>query len=201
MPSPAPSRVLRVGVIQAGRIVEERHLRRPDQVTVGQDARNTFVIPNAHVPGSIPLFEHRGNQYNLLLSEGMQGRVRLDSTDVDFASLMQQGVAQKRGDLYVLALPETAKGKVSWGDVTLLFQLVQPANEERVEIPTSFRRPWWKAREPLFVATSPYRWCSIWGWRWLCISRPSRRRPSSRWKSSPIGSRGSSCRPSLPSRS
>jgi outer membrane biosynthesis protein TonB len=79
----------------------------------------------------------------------MQGRVRLDQQDMDFQSL--QGLAQRRGELYVLPLPETAKGKVSWGDVTVLFQLVQPALEERMVMPSSFRRPWYRAREPLFM--------------------------------------------------
>src|SRR5262249_9394467 len=106
----AHSRVLRVGVVQSGRVVEERHLRPHARVTVGRDARNNVVIANAHVPGSIPLFEHSDNRYQLLFSEGMQGRVRLGGADVDFASLMQQGLAEKRGNLYVLPLPESAKG-------------------------------------------------------------------------------------------
>jgi hypothetical protein len=35
--SPTPSnKILRVGVIQGGKIIEERHLRKRDNVTVGQ---------------------------------------------------------------------------------------------------------------------------------------------------------------------
>src|SRR5947207_2072646 len=109
---PSSSRVLRVGVVQAGRIVEERHLRRPERVTIGQDGGNTFVIANSQVPRSVPLFEYRGNRYHLLFSADMEGRVRLDSADVEFSALRNQGIAEPRGELFVLPLPETAKGKI-----------------------------------------------------------------------------------------
>ena len=45
MAPPVPSKILRVGVIQGGKIIEERHLKRRDTVTIGQDAGNTFVVP------------------------------------------------------------------------------------------------------------------------------------------------------------
>ena len=38
-------KVLRVGVILGGKIVEERLIRTRETVTIGQSAKNTFSIP------------------------------------------------------------------------------------------------------------------------------------------------------------
>ena len=40
MASTQQSRILRVGLLQDGRILEERHLRRPGDLTVGRDTTN-----------------------------------------------------------------------------------------------------------------------------------------------------------------
>src|SRR5450631_2632874 len=80
----AGSKILRVGVIQGGKIVEERHVRRPDSVSVGQDAKNTFVIPASNLPPSFPVFDFRGTHYYLLFTERMDGRVRIGDKDLDF---------------------------------------------------------------------------------------------------------------------
>jgi TonB family protein len=151
MASSDNDRVLRVAVIQAGRIVEERHLRSSGQFTVGQDARNSFVVANVQVPASVPLFERRGNQHFLLLTDETQGRVRLETEDIDFETVRSQELAKKKGKLYTLPLPDTAKGTVTWGDVTVLFQVVQWIEPEKVAIDPTFHRPWYRAREPLFM--------------------------------------------------
>ena len=40
-------RVLRVGIVQRGRIVEERLVRGRGTVTIGESTRNTFVLTQA----------------------------------------------------------------------------------------------------------------------------------------------------------
>jgi outer membrane biosynthesis protein TonB len=145
------TKILRVGVIQGGKIIEERHLKKREDVTVGQDARNTFVIPASNLPSTFPVFEHKGNQYNLVFTEQMNGRVRLGTSEVDFASLRSQGLAKKRGSFYVLPLNDSSKGKISLGEVTLLFQFVNPPPEPaRTELPPAIRGSIWQSMDQLF---------------------------------------------------
>ncbi len=144
-------RILRVGIIQGGKIIEERHIRRPDSVSVGQDAKNTFVIPASNLPPSFPVFDFRGTHYYLLFTERMDGRVRLGERDVDFATLRTQKLAQKRGSVYALQLDESAKGKVSLGEVTLLFQFVPPPPAPvRMALPAEFRGTLWSSLDHTF---------------------------------------------------
>ena len=102
----AGTKILRVGIIQGGKIVEERHIRRPDSVSVGQDAKNTFVIPASNLPPSFPVFDFRGTHYYLLFTERMEGRVSIGGKDLDFATLRSQKLAQKRGSVYALQLDD-----------------------------------------------------------------------------------------------
>ena len=126
-PASSGAKILRVGVIHEGKIIEERHIRHPDRVTVGQDAKNTFVIPASKLPPSFPVFDHRAGHYYLLFTDRMDGRVRNRRRGLGLRRLKSQGLAQKRGSVYALQLDDSAKGKVSLGEVTLLFQFVPPA--------------------------------------------------------------------------
>ncbi|MFH1437710.1 MAG: energy transducer TonB, partial [Pseudomonadota bacterium] len=56
----AAPRVLRIGVIQGGKIVEEQIARRRENVSIGQSEKNTFVIPHPKLPGKFVLFEVKG---------------------------------------------------------------------------------------------------------------------------------------------
>ena len=151
MAAALPHKILRVGVIQGGKIIEERHLRKRDNVTVGQDSRNTFVVPASNLPPSFPVFEFKNNQYSLVFTETMEGRVRLGTADVDFASLRSQGLAKKRGAVYVLPINEAAKGKISLGEITLLFQFVNPPPEPvKTELPENIRGSIWASMDQLF---------------------------------------------------
>ncbi|MFP2933982.1 hypothetical protein ACLESO_54435, partial [Pyxidicoccus sp. 3LG] len=145
------TKLLRVGVIQNGRIVEEHHVRR-DNVTIGHDARNTIVLPSSEDrPARFSLLENQGQQFQLVIDETMQGRVNLGSSDVDFDALRTQGLATRRGDLYVLPLQESARGKVELGDVTLFFQFVMPPPEDaKPVLPADVRVSRWKTMDRVF---------------------------------------------------
>ena len=144
-------KILRVGVIQGGKIVEERHLKHHETVTVGQDAKNTFVVPASDLPSTFAVFEARHGQYDLVFTERMDGRVRFGNSDVDFAGLRAQGLAKKRGNVFVLPLNEAAKGKVVLGEVTLLFQFVKPPPEPvKTELPPSAKGSIWHSMDQLF---------------------------------------------------
>ena len=54
--APAP-KILRIGIIQGARIVEERLVRKRQDVTIGQSTKNMFVIPTEALPKTFTLFE------------------------------------------------------------------------------------------------------------------------------------------------
>lgn len=149
--STTPARILRVGVIQGGKIIEERHFKKPETVTVGQDSKNTFIFPGSTLPASLPIFDFKNGQYTLLFTETMDGKVRVGTSDLDFASIKSQGKAQKVGSSYHLPLSPEAKGKVNIGEVTLLFQFVAPPPEPvKVELPDTIKGGFWQSVDRLF---------------------------------------------------
>ena len=50
-------KILRVGIIQGGRIVEERLIRKREDVSLGTHAKNTFILPSSQLGKSFRLFE------------------------------------------------------------------------------------------------------------------------------------------------
>ena len=117
-------KVLRIGLVQRGRVVEERIVKQRTTVTVGSNERATFVVPSQAVPPMFKLFELIGTDYHLNFLDGMTGRVALASGITDLAAL--RGQAKKVGGAYQMKLTEEARGKVVIGETTFLFQFVAP---------------------------------------------------------------------------
>ena len=117
-------KVLRIGLVQAGRVVEERIIKQRTTVTVGSNERAVFVIPSQAVPPMFKLFELIGSDYHLNFLDGMTGRVALASGITDLQALKAQ--AKKVNNAYQIKLTEEARGKVVVGETTFLFQFVAP---------------------------------------------------------------------------
>ncbi len=146
-------KILRIGIIQNGKIIEERLLRKRDSVTVGQSPRNTFVLPSAGLPKSYALFEMKSGAYFLNFRANMKGKVSVEDAVLDFRSLVDQKLAKKRGDQYSLPLSEKSRGKVVIDDVTLLFQFVTPPPPaSKLQLPASVRGGWTKSLDWPFVS-------------------------------------------------
>ena len=153
MASPQPhNRILRVGLLQGTRILEERHLHKPGDFTVGQDPKSTLVLPLPELPASFPVFEYRASQYNLVFNEAMRGRVNLGSSDVDFHTLRSQGMAMQRGAQYILPLQESARGVVELDkDLRLFFQFIQPLPpSEAPRLPPDLQGGSWRTMDRMF---------------------------------------------------
>ncbi|MHA7629021.1 AgmX/PglI C-terminal domain-containing protein [Corallococcus sp. M7] len=145
-------KLLRVGVIQDGRIVEEHHLLH-DSVTIGEDARNTIVMPPSEArPPRFKVLENRGQQFHLIIDEHMQGRVNLGSSDVDFDALRSQGLATRRADdTFDLPLQESARGKVDLPDATLFFHFIPaPAEGSKPTLPPELKASPWRTVDRVF---------------------------------------------------
>lgn len=150
MASIQQSKVLRVGLIQDGRIIEERYLRR-GELSVGQDKKNTLVLPLPGVPQSMPLFEHKGGQVSLVLSEEVEGRLVLEGKAYDFQQARSLG--QERGGVVVLSLSDGARGEVPLGPVRLFFQVTsEPLEPVRPVLPPNIRGSPWQSMDRLFLA-------------------------------------------------
>lgn len=151
-PAPGPGlKNLRVALIQGSKITEDRSLKRRGPVTIGTDSRNTFVVPVSNLPPAYTLFEYINNQYTLVFTDQMEGKVKVGDADLTFAALKQQGVAKKRGAHYALPLNDTMKGRVSVGEVSLLFQFVTPPPEPpRPELPPGVKGSFFAGLDQFF---------------------------------------------------
>jgi hypothetical protein len=117
-------KVLRIGLVQGGRVIEERIIKQRVTVTVGSNEKAMFVIPSQAVPPMFKLFELLGADYYLNFLDGMNGRVALATGITDIQAL--RGQAKKVGGAYQVKLTEEARGKIVVGETTFLFQFVAP---------------------------------------------------------------------------
>lgn len=117
-------KVLRIGLVQAGRVVEERIIKQRTSVTIGPSEKAMFVITTQAVPAQFKVFELIGGDYYLNFLDGMTGRVALQTGISDLAAL--RGQAKRVGNAYQVKLTDEARGKVVIGDTTFLFQFVAP---------------------------------------------------------------------------
>jgi hypothetical protein len=134
------SRTLRVGLIQGGRIIEERLVRSLKNVSIGQSPRNSFVVSSASLPRQYEVFEHRSERTFLKFAAGMDGRVSVGGGVRTLTQIREGGAARRAGDWWVLPMDPTSRGKLVIGDVTLLFQFVPaPPVAPRAQLPATIR--------------------------------------------------------------
>ena len=138
--SASKPKILRIGIIQGGRIVEERLVRKRENITIGQSAKNMFVVPSDALPRNWLLFQVSGNQYVAHFSEGMDARIAVGNEIISLAQLKQSGKIQKKGASFELPLDDRSRGKITLADMTILFQFVTPPiPQPRPQLPASVR--------------------------------------------------------------
>jgi hypothetical protein len=137
---PTGPKVLRIGLVQGGRVIEERIIKQRTHVTVGPTEKNVFVVLAPNVPPSFRLFELVGNDYCLNFFDGMAGRVALPTGISDLTVLRGQARRTPQG-AYQVKLTEDSRGKVVVGDTTFLFQFVAPPPvQPKPQLPVSVTR-------------------------------------------------------------
>ncbi len=140
MPQVTGPKVLRIGLIQAGRVVEERLIKQRTHVTIGSAHANTFVVSGPDAPESMCLFELVAGEYVLNVTDAMTGRVALPTGVTELAQARASGVAKRVGARSQLRLGDEARGKVVLGEATLLFQFVAPPPvQARPQLPLAVR--------------------------------------------------------------
>ena len=68
-------RILRIGVLLGGKIVEERLIRERAPVSIGQSMKNTFSMPVEGLPLELTLFALDEGKYYLRFLNKMDGRL------------------------------------------------------------------------------------------------------------------------------
>jgi len=138
---------LRVGVMQARRIVEERVLEHARWVSIGSAPTSTFIVPSEHVPARWRLFDRGRAGWVLCLGAGMVAQVAAEGGVATFRGGEGPSVPQR------VPLPDGARGKVTFGETTVLFQLVRPPSvAPRPRLPVSVRRRTIADVDTLFAA-------------------------------------------------
>ncbi|MSP15037.1 MAG: AgmX/PglI C-terminal domain-containing protein [Myxococcales bacterium] len=137
--APRP-KILRIGILLGGKIVEERLVRERTNVTIGQSSKNTFCIPAPEIGRVWPLFRLINGRYALCLTETMDGRLSDGGQVLPLAQARVAPGVQRSGNAFLIPLSDTARGKVIVGDMTLLFQfVVAPPLQPRPQLPPSVR--------------------------------------------------------------
>jgi outer membrane biosynthesis protein TonB len=145
-------KVLRIGVIQAGKIVEERLLPARQPITIGPAAKNAIVVAGTDLPESTLVFSHAGDRYTLLFAEGVEGRIQGPQGSADFGALVSQGLAKQQGGSYAVPVNDDQRGKIVLGEVTLLWQFVVPPPETpKPVLPKEARGNHFKSLDRLFA--------------------------------------------------
>src|SRR5678816_2548907 len=132
-------RILRIGILLGGKIVEERLIRERTSVTIGQSMKNTFSIPVEGLPLELTLFALHEGKYYLRFLNKMDGRLSSGDQVTTLDALKGHG-AHNHGDYWQVPLSENSRGKLSLGDLTILFQFVtEPPRQPKPMLPASVR--------------------------------------------------------------
>tara|TARA_R110000824_G_scaffold399451_2_gene604925 strand:+ start:40 stop:1389 length:1350 start_codon:yes stop_codon:yes gene_type:complete len=120
---------LRIGIIQDGKITQERIISAGDSVSIGESAKNTFVFPKTNlIPDEFPLFLYHAKGYVLQLNDNMSGRLKMDAVGSvrNLEQVRNDPNVTRKGNVFRLSLSERDRGKIVIGSTTILFQFVPP---------------------------------------------------------------------------
>jgi hypothetical protein len=142
MPQATGPKVLRIGLVQGGKVIEERIIKQRGHVTIGPSEKSMFVLPSKNIPANFRLFELAAGEYYLNFLDGMTGRIALKTGISDISALKGQAkrIPIGGGQMYQVQLSDEARGKVVVGETTFLFQFVAPPPAQpKPQLPVSVR--------------------------------------------------------------
>lgn len=119
--APEQGRVIRVGVLQDGRIVLEKRLEPGETLSVGDSPGATVRCPMP--PRRHALIQAHKGRYHLRIPRGLQGKLSTGGQTLSLEQLRQRPPSGR--GRWELVLDDTARGSIRMGELTLLFQLVQ----------------------------------------------------------------------------
>lgn len=144
-------KVLRIGIVQDGKIVQESLIKAGDPVTIGESDKNTFVLKTASVGKRFQLFQPvKGGLYTLNFVDAMSGKISHTDRIFGMDELRNLPDCKRQGDHYALTLTDGSRGKVTVDGVTVLFQFVVPPMEPMQAEKFDFRPKIFDDEDPLF---------------------------------------------------
>lgn len=136
-------KVLRVGVIHNGKILDEQVFRKAETIFIGDSEKSHFVVPSSSLPSKFPIFYFKSGRYELVIMENMTGKVFLKGKVIEIEDVIKKGMLKKRGNAYILPLSLDSRGKVMVGSAIVLFQfIVPPPKPPKLKLPKSIRGSW-----------------------------------------------------------
>ncbi len=114
LPTTGP-KVLRVALVQGGRVIEERIVPRGAPLTIGPNERSTFVIAAPGITERRAILVYRGEGYMIESSPGIGGRVALATGTREIGSGPDP-----------IRIDEEARGKITVGGSLILFHFIAP---------------------------------------------------------------------------
>lgn len=148
------AKVLRIGIIQEGKVQEERLVETGEDVTVGSGKGATFVLPDAKLDApQMTLFAFREGRYQLQFDNVIKGKVSVEGNPVSLDKVRKGEVpAGRAGELWALPLKDSDKGKLKVGKTTILFQFVPPppVSAAAAAGQVSFRPRFFQDDDPVF---------------------------------------------------
>lgn len=152
----ADDRILRVGLVHQSRIIEEKLVKFGADVTVGLNPKNTLILPISKPPESYTLFAFKDGKYSLRFTKGMTGKTSVNGKILTFDEIREQGLARNEGNHFLLPVGMNDAGKVTFGEVRLLFQMVTPPPPpKKMPLPSAARGG------PLKAFEGPFMWALV----------------------------------------
>ena len=108
----AKSRVMRIGIVQGGRIIEERLIRSRENISLGWSSKATFAVPSEALPKQWLLFETTPRGYIARFADAMDARIAVGNEVISLAQLKQAGRIRRQGNAWLLLLDERSRGKI-----------------------------------------------------------------------------------------
>ena len=135
MPTVQSAKFLRVALINGASITDDRVFKKPAPVSIGQSTADTFIVPPDEKHRSGTILTPKQGKYFLSLLPGMSGKVLLNQQE---QTLEQLRAANEGTPL--IPLDEHARGRLTVGSVSLLFQFVSPRlHAAPVQLPKELR--------------------------------------------------------------
>jgi len=131
---------LRLGVLGNANTVTEQVITARRPVSVGSTERATVVVPADDFAGHAVLFVPHEGGWSLRAVPGLGGRISLAGVTTPLAELVARTL-EREGETALVRLDETARGKLTLGGCTVLFQFVAPPPPRpTAQLPTALRK-------------------------------------------------------------
>lgn len=147
-------KVLRIGIIYNGKIINEKIIQNPTNITIGTDKKCTFcIIESQKLPKELTIFSVKNKQYHLVFSDKQTGQIIVKNAEFNLQSIKAQSTCQKKGNNYYYPLDFDSKGRIDIEDVIVLFQFIPPPPEPpKPQIPEIAKGYWLKKMDKPFMA-------------------------------------------------